>query len=34
ITTSYITVGEDGELWFITKNGSRIPASAFIEQLA
>ncbi|MEA2597640.1 MAG: hypothetical protein QOF01_4109, partial [Thermomicrobiales bacterium] len=34
ITTSYITVGEDGELWFVTKNGSRIPASAFIEQLA
>ncbi len=30
ITTSYITVGEDGELWFVTKNGSRVPAAAFI----
>jgi hypothetical protein len=31
IKVSYLTVGADGQLWFVTKGGSRIPASAFIE---
>jgi hypothetical protein len=31
LTTAYLTVGEDDQLWFVTKNGSRIPASAFVE---
>lgn len=31
ITTSNVTIGEDDEHWFVTKNGSRVPAAAFIE---
>lgn len=30
VAISYVTIGEDGELWFLTKNGGRVPASAFV----